>query len=170
MNKKGYFFIMDAMMGVVIMVSSMVYFYSIHAYDQPKNQIYFLTDNMMNFLSGSRLATINNGYKDSLVLSGNITNLDNTVLEQVNEFEYRNKSGCSYCNAFATNLIANLTDGIVERQYNYRVSLNNRIVYEKSSFPESFSLLTLKSGRIIYTFLNGTDIYGPSYAEVMFWQ
>lgn len=170
MNKKGYFFIIDSVMGVAIMIAAVTYLYNIHSYEQPKNQLFMLTDNLMNFIATTKIATLNNPYSDYLQGNGNITNNENTILEQINEFFYREKNGCIYCRDISTAFLVNMTDGIIETQYNFKISLNNETIYEKSKFSETKSLLTLKTGKIVYTFINGTILYGPSYAEVVVWQ
>ncbi len=170
MNKKGYFFLVDSVIGVAIMIAALTYFYNIHSYEQPKNQLFMLTDNLMNFVSTTKIATLNNPYSDYLQNNSNITNTENTILEQVNEFDYREKNGCGFCSNLSKAFLVNVTDGIIETQYNFRISLNNKTIYEKSKFSETKSLLTLKTGKIVYTFINGTILYGPSYAEIMVWQ
>ncbi len=171
MGKRGYFFMMDAFLGIAIMLASAAYFYSIHYYEQPKGQLNLLTENMMGFLADSKVVGINNNYRDTLIANGNITNAENTIIEQVNEFEYREKRmGCAFCFNLSRNLLANLTHGVVEDRYNYQISLNGRVVYEKVLLPESASTVTLKSSRLVYTLINGSEMYGPSYAELAVWQ
>jgi len=170
MNKKGYFFIVDALIGVAIMIAALTYFYNIQSYEQPKDQMYLLADNLISFMSQIRIAGINNQYVNNLRINKNITNEDNTILEQINEFEYLAKNGCSICENHSKNMIANITNGIIESQYNFKLSLNNKTIYEQSKFDESRSLTSIKLGRVIYTIINGTSLYGPSYAEISVWQ
>jgi hypothetical protein len=171
MSKKGYFFIMDAIIGLMVMAIAITYLFSTHVYQQPKTQIYELTDSLMSLLSENKLIALNNRYKDTLIMNGNITNIYNSVLEQVNEFDYRNKTkGCGFCMNLSRELVKNLTDGLIGEQYNFRFSLNNQTIYEKSKYGESSSILTLKRSKIVFTMINDNETYGPKYAEMSIWQ
>jgi hypothetical protein len=171
MNRKGYFFVMDAILGLAVMATAIAYLYSIHVYEQPKSQVYELTQGLMDSLSEKKMVEINNRYKDQLILNGNITNAYSTIIEQASEFEYRNLTkGCGYCMNLSNNLVRNVTEGLIGDQYNFRISLNNTVIYERSRYKESSAILALKSSKLVYVMINENETYGPTYAEVVLWQ
>ncbi|MFA5174474.1 MAG: vWA domain-containing protein [Candidatus Pacearchaeota archaeon] len=83
MNKKGVFFSTDALIALIIILMSIVVAYPIIKYSTYETSI---QSDVMNVLSVLKIGEIDNVYVQGLISNGNISNLNNTVLEQIGEF------------------------------------------------------------------------------------
>jgi cysteine-rich repeat protein len=106
MNKKGYFFSVDALIGLVVIIgviflirpeiSNVSYDVQIH-------------DDLLRVLSDLDIGEINNTYVHALIANGSVENLNFSVLEQIGEFY-------SSADSKAHNLAQNIIDSLDIKQ------------------------------------------------------
>ena len=128
-HKKAMSFSIDAFIAVSLIIVSILiipYFSSSKPEDM---QLRYTSQDLARILSKTRLHEIQNQYIDSLVSSGYIKNLNNTIFEQLGELwvnEEREK---------ASNLIKNLTTGIIPPDNGFSIAMDNNVIYQINKTP-----------------------------------
>ncbi len=173
MRKRGYFFIVDSLVALAVLCVGIVLVFSQHDYKPSTDQSYSLSNDILNILSYNKIKNINNDYAGSnsnLTRNGNITDIDKTLLEQVAEFYYRNKTkDCSFCMGLIDKFLSNITVNLIPAEYNYLIKIQNETVYTHSSMDINSSLFVIPSRKIVHGLYNGTELYGPYIVEVLSW-
>lgn len=83
MNKFGYFFSLDALIALLLVVAIILL---VELTPRQVEQESFLQQDALKVLSDLRLFETNNSYVESMISSGKIKNLNNSILEQIGEF------------------------------------------------------------------------------------
>ena len=174
LKKRGYFFILDAMLALTVLVMGIATILSAYVKVNPNAQVGLLSDDLLNFLSNNKIKDLNSPYAGiggELWNQGAITDADNTLLQQAGIFYATNKPET------AEKSIQNVSAGIIPPQFDYEVWINGAILYPKSPSLEhtqskSSTKLMLTSKKITFGILNRTtsDLWGPYKAEVFVWE
>ena len=93
-NKKGYFFTLDAVLGLLVLVIGVVLIASSYVKSPQSAQVEFLSDDLLNFFFNVKVKDLNNPYAGiggQLWNQGEITDGDNSLLQQIGEFYTLNK-------------------------------------------------------------------------------
>lgn len=173
-KKRGYFFILDAMLGLSVLFIGIILISSSYVNVPQHSQVELLADDLLNFVSKRKIQDLNNPYAGiggELWKQGIITNPDNSLLQQIGEL-YEKKE-------FDTveKFIQNISKDVMPPQYRYEVWLDNAIIYPKSPTIEHFKskentrvLLTAK--KLTFGIKNQTtsSLWGPYKAEVFVWE
>lgn len=173
-KKRGYFFIMDAMIALFIVIIG-VYLISSSYTNAPQTvQVGLLSDDLLNFLSNTKIRNLNNQYAGiggELWNNGLIKDEDNSLLQQIGEF-YSMKNP-----EIAENFILNVSQGVIPPQFNYEVWINGEAVFPKTQTAvhlksKEMSPIMLASRKITFGVLNATtgEMWGPYKAEVYVWE
>ena len=173
-KKRGYFFILDATLGLFVLVIGVFIILSFTLEVPPPAQVSFITSDIMNFLSSTKIKDLNNPYAGiggELWKQGAITDQENTILQQAGEFYYRGKTD------LAEKILQNVSEPIVPQEFRYEIWIDNSRVYPKN--PDSSHVsskdktnLLLTSKKLAFGIANKTtsEIWGPYKAEVYAWQ
>ena len=174
MKKRGFFFILDAMLGLFVLVIGVFLITSSYVNTPTSTQVELLSDDLLSFLSNTKIKDINNNYAGiggELWNQGMITDADNSLLQQTGEFYAKSQLDT------ADKFIQNVTQGIVPSQYNYEVWMNGNLISPKTPTQEhtnskSKTRLLLTSKKITFGIINKTTsgIWGPYKAEVFVWE
>jgi len=171
--KKGYFFIVDAMVAIGALAIGMVLIFSMSEYRPSTTQSYTVSEDVLNILSYNRIKQINNYYagpNSVLTRNGNITDISKPLIEQSAEFYYRYDSlGCDFCKDLIGSFLGNITQKLIPENYNYVVIINNETVFNHSSDPISDAIFVTPARAIVHGIYNQTDLYGPYLVEVISW-
>jgi len=170
MNKRGaYFFVIDALIAASIIFVSLIIIFSTHSIVPESNTALRMVEDYADFLANTRVRQFEGTYTQSLVQNGNITNLDNTLLEQLTEFYYYNASGIRDTTQIMWNFTEELSKGAVVRQNSVLVYLNKSLIYNRTMTDMGKSNLLLSTKRISFKRINDTYVYGPITLEVRIW-
>jgi len=174
LKKRGYFFILDAVLGLSVLIIGVFLITSSYVNKPQPAQIALLSDDLLNFLSNTKVNELNNPYAGiggELWTQGIITDADNSLLQQIGEFYATNKLGT------AEKFIQNVSSGVVPQQFKYEVWIDNIILYPKTPTPEHIKSknstgLLLTSKKITFGIINKTtsNLWGPYKAEVFVWE
>lgn len=174
LKKRGYFFMLDAMLALIVLVIGVFLVTSSYVDVPEPAQVSLLSDDLLNFLSNTKINGINNPYAGIggvLWSQGDITDPDNTLLQQIGEFYAANKPD------LAEKFIQNVSAGIVPQQFRYEVWVDDALLYPKIPSAEHMHSknstgLLLTSKKLAFGILNRTtsDIWGPYKAEVFVWE
>lgn len=173
-KKRGYFFVLDAMLALVVLVIGMFLVSSSYVNAPQPAQVTLLSDDLMNFLSTTKIRDLNNPYAGiggTLWSQGDIKDPDNSLLQQAGEFYRLNKLG------IAESFMQNVSFGIVPQQFRYEVWVDETLLYPKAPSSDHIKSrnstgLLLTSKKLTFGILNSTtsDIWGPYKAEVFVWE
>ena len=173
-EKRGYFFILDAVLGLfVLVIGVFLVTYSYVAAPNP-SQVGALSEDLLNFLSTKKIKELNDPYVGvggSLWTAWGITpNIDNSLLQQIGEFYATNKLD------MAEQFIQHVSSEAVPPQFRYEVWMNNVILYPKIPSPEhtkskSDTAILLTSKKVTFGIDKTTnEMWGPYKAEVYVWE
>lgn len=173
-KKRGYFFMLDAVLGLFVLVIG-VFIISSSYFSAPQPaQVGFLADDVLDFLANTKVSELNNPYAGmggQLWQQGQITEQENSLLQQVGEFYANGRLDT------AEKFIQNVSAGSVPEQFRYEVWMNDAILYPKNPSPEHLKSknsteILLTSKKITFGILNKTtsSIWGPYKAEVFVWE
>ena len=174
LKKRGYFFVLDAVMGLMVLVIG-VFLITSSYIDVPQPvQVELLSDDLLNFLSNTKIKDLNNPYAGiggELWKQGEITEVENSLLQQIGEFYATNKPDT------AEKFIQNVSKEIIPSQFRYEVWMNGAILYPKTPSAEHIESkesteLLLTSKKITFGVINKTtsNLWGPYKSEVFLWE
>jgi hypothetical protein len=172
MNKRGaYFFVIDALIAAMVIFISLIIIFTSHNMVPESSSSLRLVEDYANFLSSTKVREFQGEYVKSLISDGNITNLDNTLLEQLTEFYYYNTTGRN-TTLIMWNFTQEISKGVVPDQRSLRLYLNNTILYSRSVSSFESSSLVLSSKKLSFIRITNdtkTFIYGPVMLDIMIW-
>ncbi len=167
MHKKAYFFTLDAFIAtsiIVIGISLILFARTNKPYEM---QTAFLSQDVIDTASSIKIYELSdNEYVSNLTADGNITNTQNTVLEQLGEFCYREM------NNTAGNFTEKVFLRIIPPEYNFQLLIKDGsdilFNYTKGKGMETSRVL-ISSKNIIFGQINNL-MWGPYTSEVITWQ
>ncbi len=172
-SKKGYFFIVDAIVALSILAIGLVMIFSFYKIEPSVEQSQFFSTELADTLAKTRIIDVNNEYAGAnsiLTQNRNITNIHNTIIEQIAEFYYRYKEkGCSFCLGLAANFTKEITGDISTTGLSYSISIDNYPIYNYTVLNINDSMVVLPSRFIVHGLYNKKELYGPYVVEVLSW-
>ena len=174
LKKRGYFFILDAFLGLSVLLIGVILVTSSYVNFPQPSQVGLLANDLTNFLSTKKIKDLNNPYAGiggELWNNGTITDADNSLLQQIGEFYAANKLDV------AERFIQNVSEGVTPPEFLYEVWIDGIILYpitpsaEHTKLKESSELL-LTSKVITFGIMNKTtsNLWGPYKVEVFVWE
>ena len=137
-SKKGFYFSMDAILFTSIIILTLTLTFSFYVSKAPSTSNNLYSKDLVNVLSSINIEEINNTYIESLVSSGQIKRLENSVLEQIGLFWAEGKT------TLAANIIENVTDGLIPGNLNYGVYVDNEEIYSSGDINTASTLISSK--------------------------
>src|SRR3989344_5768595 len=141
MAKRGQYFTIDAFIALSVIATGLILVFSVSSYAPYSKQPEILSQEFVNTLAQTRIKEINDPFVLQQIRGGNITNADNTILQQAYEFKHY------YRYNFSTWLLSNVSRSIVPSQFNFDVLIDGDTVYGRGTGKED-SELVLSSKRI----------------------
>ena len=173
-KKKSYFFVLDAMLGLSVIAIGAFLVFSLYISAPEPTQVGFLAEDLLNFLSNTKIKDLNNNYAGiggELWNQGIITDDDNSLLQQIGKFYAENNLDT------AEKFIKNVSFDAVPSQFSYEVWIDNKVIYPKTASKENTisknsTQILLTSKKITFGIMNKTtaNLWGPYKAEVFVWQ
>ena len=173
-KKRGFFFVLDAVLGMFILTIGVVLITSSYIKAPQPVQVGLLSDDLLNFLSNTKIKDLNNPYAGiggELWKQGTIKDEDNSLLQQIGEFYATNKPD------IAEKLIQNVSKNVIPAQFRYEIWIDNTIMYPKNPSNEHINSkenteILLTSKKITFGITNKTtsSLWGPYKAEVYVWE
>lgn len=182
-GRKGYFFLLDAFLAMSVLVLGMLIVYSFRSYSPSQVQPILLAADVMESLSSNKVGDLAGEvsgagfYVQSLLNNGNITTMQNTLLEQIGEFYALNNT------ELARDFTRNITNVLVPSQYGFMLyihddptdpdysiySVDFNVTVNDGLVPPNESSMLVTSKRIVSGIINGTVMWGPFIMEARVW-
>ena len=175
MNKRGaYFFVIDAFIAASIIFLTLMLIMNTHAAKPESAPTLRMVEDYTTFLMNTRIRDFVGPYTETLVNNHNITNLDNTLLDQLTEFYYYNSTGKNMSATMnISDIMADFTreisQSIMSSQRSFAIYINDSLIYNRTQKDPEYSELLLSSKKISYKRINDTYIYGPVIVRVSIW-
>jgi hypothetical protein len=174
MDKRGaYFFVIDAFIAVSIIIATVIIIFSAQSTKTESKPTLSLLQDFMAFMSNTKIRDLQGSSTQALIADSNITDIDNTVLEQIIEFYYINQSTGRNMSGIITQFINETSSSIIPETRSFTMRIYNdtfsAVLFNKSRYPEGDSSLMLGMSKIGFKRINQTEIYGPMIVEVKIW-
>ena len=170
MNKRGaYFFVIDAFIAASIIFLSLIMIFTTYNIRPETGPTLRMLEEYTDFLMNTKVRNFQGDYVMNLTNNKNITNIDNTLLEQLVEFYYYNSSGVRNTDRIMWNFVDEVSKGAVSEQRSFAVYINKTLIYNITNKPLQESDLVMNSKKIVFQRINETYIYGPVIFEVKIW-
>jgi len=123
--KKAVFFTIDALLASGIIIVAVLLVANFYSEEQQTINVNYASQDLVRVFSTMTVDEVNNDYAKALISNGEITNTNNTVLEQIGDFWANDKIG------LARNLTSNLSDAIIPFNYGFSVLVNGEEIYSR---------------------------------------
>jgi len=192
MNKKAFFFTIDTIIALGVLVVGFLLIISTHTYQPIESQTIFFSKDLLQVFSTTKVDQADSALIFQMRCTdceceqqycGLIKNLDNTLLEQLGEFIYRSENGCDEkCLSAAKEIATSVSQSLINPQFTYEfvikdpddpqgekeyTLLNNTEITKKTQDKTN---LLIVSKRLIYGIADNENMFGPYIAEVRVWQ
>lgn len=152
-RKKGVYYSTDALLAGLLLVGVAATLLSVSYYEPNVEEKTFITQDLLNILGTLRVSTINHSFVLNEIATGNITDENNTVLEQIGEYWALNQT------AKATELFEIVTNGSLPPSLNIRFGIGDDELFLQNN-SEITNLVV--SRRMISGIAKGAPITGSS--------
>jgi hypothetical protein len=172
--KKGMFFTIDSIVAASIILAVILFASSFYVKEQPNFYLNYLSQDLTRILSTLTVEEIDNEYINERIASGDIKNLDNTLLEQIVEFWAADTDDGR---EFANKTVSNVTDLLMSDTIGFGLWIDNETIYQRDMLIEE-SLVSSKKivsgiekgGSWGETRQNPPTLFGPVIVEVRVWR
>ena len=168
--KKGIFFTIDSIIAAGIIFSVIIFASSFYVKEQPSFNLNFLSQDLIKTLSTLNVVEIDNEYINILIADQTITNLDNTILEQIAEFWAADEL------VLANRTTSNVTELWVSNVTGFGIWINNESIYnnnislKKSLISTKKIISGIEKGQTSgSTRKNPPTLFGPIIVEIRVW-
>ena len=174
MNKKAYFFIIDAILALLVLTVGITLVLTLSYREPASTQSEFLSVDLMKPLDEKIRGGIP---RTKLCGSGGtyeelgLINPENTVLTQIAEFYYRDALGDPDALEYAEQCAEDALPMANIKQYNFEIVVEDTSIYQNATVNRDNESVRVKipSRRVVFGFYNDT-FFGPYMAEVWVWQ
>ncbi len=178
MQKRGYFFTLDVLIALIVIVVGFILIWSSMASRTHIVQPYFLSQDTLDLLASSTVADVSSlDYVKKLREDGNITlqQYDNTLLEQMALYYHQNETGSRPNDYVLKNFTRVILTNATPEQYSLELRLDNKtLYYQQNPFnkPQDDSGALVSSKTVVSVVIQGDEISisEPYIAEVRVWQ
>ena len=168
MSKRGYFFTLDGMLALGIIIVGFIILYAYFVSTPPEIQAEFFASDLLDFLDKTQIKDL-----DNTIVPPADQGSENTILEQI--AIYCNKGVAGYNNAKLLASSTTLNGALIRNQYGFELLLKdaNRIdkcgkIISRGNIITDHPKLIITSKEIVY-FKDGNSLIGPWIAEVNVW-
>ena len=164
-NNRAQYLTIDAFIASMIVSVTLILIIAARSSQPYSVQSELISKGFAESLAATKLSELNNPLVISLSKAGNITNLDNSILQQAAEFYFTARPDQAF------KLLLNVTYGLIAPQYSFKILINHDLIYNRTLTNENRSAVLVSSKKLVYGVVNKSAmVYGPTTAEVVVWQ
>ena len=165
--RKGYFFIIDALIGSTIIFLSLMIILGSSTRPAKVQYNYEMAEEYTTFIMNTKIQDLNDKYISDLVKNNIINNTQLSVMEQVDTFYHDNDM------THAHDLVKNLTEPLVMSKYGFSYSIIDKGVktniYSRTVPDINQAKIVIASKKITFLQINSTSVFGPAMVEIKIW-
>jgi len=124
--KRAVFFTLDSLLASGIVIVAILLVSNFYSTQQQTVNVNYASQDLVRIFSTMTVGEVNNNYVKSLIISGDIENTNNTILEQIGDFWAEDKLNLS------SNFTRNLTEDIIPSAYGVSVLVNGEVIYSRN--------------------------------------
>ena len=136
--KKGFFFTVDSIIGAGIITIGILLLYTFYIVEPSYTSLGYSSHDIINALSELKINEVNNPYVDELISNGEITNTDNSILEQIGEFWALDKTDK------AGNLTKEFTNDFIDENLGFGFYIEGEEIYSRIKSNDGISMTSKK--------------------------
>tara|TARA_Y100000310_G_scaffold340439_1_gene436254 strand:- start:22066 stop:22602 length:537 start_codon:yes stop_codon:yes gene_type:complete len=169
-GKKGYFFILDSVVAVMIMTVAFMALYSDPVDTPQKERLDLMAGDIEVFLSNTRINELDSteiSIIGTYLSNGDITDKRNTIMQQVGEFYQLSED------PKASSLLDGVIGTIVPSQFNFEIYIENTLIYSRvmpGHSKDNSRVVIIKRGIVYGIDEDGFSLWGPYISEVRMWE
>jgi hypothetical protein len=175
MNKRGaYFFVLDAFIAVSIIIATLVIIFSAQSIKVEKKPALSMAQDFMAYFANTKIRDYQGEYVYNLTIDGNITNADNTLLDQLIEFYYLNKTNpARRTDLIITKYLRETSSAVISGARSTMIYIQDKdgktLLFNSTKSTADNSNLMVSLEKIAFKSINETFVYGPVIFEVKLW-
>ena len=165
MNRRGYFFVIDAIIASVILFAGLFVLLGGGVHKEDTVQPLATVEDLLSTLATQPVSsTLDPYYTGMLLPNGLVPYPEMTPLEEI---VYLNYSACGVpdCDGHAVNYTRSLLSNTLGPDYGAEISINGTVL---ATQPHTQRYLLVR-GFVVYARINDTAVVGPIPAEVRLW-
>jgi len=176
MQKRGYFFTLDVLIAMIVMVVGFVLIWAAVAGQPQVVQPYFLSQDIIDYLSTTTVGDMTSKqYVRNLTFNGNISTeqMELSLLEQIALFYTLNDTAQRPNDYVLKNFTKVVLRNATPRQYSFDFRLNGNVLYSQrnpSNRPQHMSDALSSAKTIVAVVVDKDIVSDPYIAEVRVWQ
>lgn len=156
MNKKGIYFSIEAFFATTLLLLGLVLITKFSFNEVRTEQINYLSKDLLSTLGELKINEVNNSWIQSQISDGNITEVNNSLLEQIGEFWALGQIDK------ARNLSTIIVDEFIPSIYGASILVDNDLIYLKNKTSSPINLVT--SRKMVTGVKAGSPIEGSAGA------
>ncbi len=134
--KKGYYFSVDAILGLSIVLVGILIMGSFYSNQQETTHLTYVADDLIEVLSTVQISDVNNTYVQELIATGHITNTNSSLLEQITKLWVEGK------HTRASEMARNITEQIIPDNIMFSILVDGGVVYERTNTSSNVLVLS----------------------------
>jgi hypothetical protein len=173
LKKKGYYFIIDALIGSTIIFVSLLIILNGGAKPTKIQYNYEMAEEYSTYVLTTKIQDLSNPYVDQLKADKNITDQSLTIMEQVDLFYYKGDID------HARKMIENITYSLIPEKYGFSYSIieispttNTTNIYNNTNnvaVDINNAKVVIASRKITFLQINSSTMFGPALTEIKIW-
>ena len=124
--KKAIFFTIDSLLASGIVIIAILLISNFYSVEQQRVNVNYASQDLVRVFSTMTVGEVKNDYVKALISNGEITNTNNTILEQIGDFWAEDKI------ELAKNFTKNLTESIFPSQYGFSILVNGEEIHARN--------------------------------------
>ena len=124
--KKAVFFTIDSLLASGIVIIAILLVSNFYFAEHQRVNVNYASQDLVRVFSTMTVGEVNNDYVESLIVSGSIINIDNTILEQIGQFWADSNI------ELAKNFSKNITEEIIPPQYGFSILVDGEEIYSRN--------------------------------------
>lgn len=171
LNKKAYYFTLDAFIAIVILAAGFYLIKSTYITVPMSSTVEHISDDVLDLLSTAKVVD----FPTSLSLSG--VHKENTLLEAIGEIYYDDGTSCDAscindCKAIIIEFIAGYN--VIPEDHGFSISISGKDIYSEGAGYIDKTKLLVAARRIVFGYYEDESynviFWGPYEVEVKTWQ
>ncbi len=139
LKKRGFYFSMDALIALFILVMGLTLLPSLYLSKQPTSEMNFLNKDIVQTFSSIQVSDYNNTVLAEMISNGSITLLNNSILEQIGILWATNETG------LAQKLVESVFADLIPSGYGFSIYAGNDSIFTRGNESAAKELITYRT-------------------------
>ena len=174
MRKRGQYFTVDAFTALLVLSIGIFLIFAVNSYDTGSRGSQGLAESTAITLAQNQIKDLNYPFLRDQILAGNITNTDNTIMQQAFEFKrYFDSDLSGIYDPSASNLSARFLEVMtaeVPDQFSFEILIDGDRIYGRGTNSSTSEVLISNKQVLFGIFNKSGEFWGPVSGEIRIWE